>query len=291
MSQIVANGVSLGALYGLLALSFWVIFAVTRTFHLAHILVLNFAAYTVYTVFVLLGWPLWTAISAAAAVAILTAVAVETWIYQPIRRRGGEGLVIFVASTAVLLIGQAALALLFQESSRGVIRDVPPPVLRAAGMVVSRFDALNIIAAVLGAIVIWALMQRSSLGQSMRAVQENPQLARYFGFNVARIYRLSFALGSLVLVAPATLLAMRNGVNPDLGFTPVLIAIIAVIAGGTESQFGAMAAGFLLGVLQNISLVWLAAEWQTVVTFSALFVILLIRPTGLRAAVAVRTTR
>ena len=275
----------------MLALSFWVIFAVTRTFHLAHVAVLNSAAYTVFAVMVLLEWPLVAAIPMAAVTAVLLGVLTERFVYQPIRRHGAEGLVLFVSSVAVLLVAQAVLALLFGEASRGVTRTVPAAVLRTESMAIGLFDVLNVTLALILGGVIALVMRRSRWGQSMRAVQENSELARFFGFDVPRIFRWSFAIGSLLVVAPATLLALRNGVNPNLGFTPVLIAIIAVIAGGTDSQLGAMLAGFLLGLLQNIPLLWLQAEWQTVVTFSALFVILLIRPSGLRAAVEVRTTK
>ena len=106
----------------------------------------------------------------------------------------------------------------------------------------------------------------------MRAVQGNAELARYFGFDVPAIFRITFAVGSLLLVPP------------------VLVAIVAVITGGTESQGGAMLAGFLLGVLENVALLWVGAHWQPMITFFVLFAVLLWRPRGLRAAVVVRTT-
>ena len=291
MTQIISNGIALGALYALLSLSFWVIFVTARTFHLAHVTVLNYSAYAIYTAIVVLHWPVIAAIPVAMIVAASMGVLIEWSVYQPIRKRGGEDMVIFVSSIAVLLIGQALLALMFGEASRGVSTTVPPPVLRTANVTITRFDTINVALALGLGGAVWLMMKYTRRGQSMRAVQENPELAQFFGFNVPSIYRQSFLFGSLLLVAPATLLALRSGVNPNLGFTMVLIAIIAVIAGGTESLVGAMLAAFFLGLLQNISLLWLAAEWQTVVTFSTLFVVLLIRPHGLRAAVEVRTVR
>ncbi|MDQ6525226.1 branched-chain amino acid ABC transporter permease [Nocardioides sp. LHD-245] len=288
MGQILVNGVSQGALYALLALSFWVIFAVTRTFHLAHVAVLNVAAYTLYWVFVEVGAGLVPAIVAALVMAVLLGVLIETLVYQPIRRSGGDGMLLFVAASALLTMSQASLALIFQENARGLEDEVPAPLFRNAHLTVTRYDgAIVVLVVVLGAAV-WWLMTRSRWGRSMRAVQGNPELAGYFGIPVGRVYQLSFAIGSALLVPAVVVMAMRSGVNPDMGFNPVLIAIIAVIAGGTERQSGAMLAGLFLGMLENLILYWISSEWQTIVTFAVLAVALIARPSGLRSAVQTR---
>lgn len=287
MGQIVINGLSLGALYATLALGFWVIFAVTRTFHLAHVTVLNVSAYALYAV-MSSGHSAWLGVAAAAGTAMALGVVIETFVYQPIRRSGGEHLLLFVAASAVLIIGQAALALGFAEDARGIEKDVPPPLFRASTFVITRYDGLNVVSAIALGVLVWLLLDRIPWGRSMRAVQNNAELAGYFGIRVARVYRMSFALGSLLLVPVVFTLAVRNGVSPQLGFTPVLIAIISVIAGGTENQFGAMLAAFFFGLLQNLVLLWVNAEWQEMFVFALLFVMLLLRPSGLQAAVRTR---
>jgi branched-chain amino acid transport system permease protein len=289
VNQILVNGISQGALYALLALSFWVIFAVTRTFHLAHVAVLNVAAYALYWVFVDLDQHLWIAIVASFAVAISLGVLIESAIYAPIRRHGGDQLLLFLAASAILTISQAVLALLFQENARGLETSVPAPLYRGADVTITRYDGLIVLFAVGGGLLVWLLMSRSRWGRSMRAVQGNPELAGYFGIPVARVYRIAFAVGSALLVPAVIVMGLRTGVNPDLGFTPVLIAIIAVIAGGTERQSGAMLAAFLLGLLENVVLLWISAQWQTIVTFAVLALMLVARPSGLRAAVQTRT--
>jgi branched-chain amino acid transport system permease protein len=289
VDQIVVNGVAQGALYSLLALSFWVIFAVTRTFHLAHVAVLNVTAYVLYWTYVERGTGLLVAILAALVAAIVLGVLIETAIYDKIRRSGGDQLLLFVAASAVLTISQAALALIFQENARGLEQDVPSPLYRGAGITVTRYDGLIVVFVTVLGLAVWWLMARTRWGRSMRAVQGNPELAGYFGIPVRRVYQLSFAIGSALLVPAVVVMALRSGVNPDLGFTPVLIAIIAVIAGGTERQSGAMLAAFGLGMLENIILLWTSAQWQTIVTFAVLALILVARPSGLRAAVQTRT--
>jgi branched-chain amino acid transport system permease protein len=288
VGQILVNGVAQGALYALLALSFWVIFAVTRTFHLAHVAVLNIAAYVLYWVFVELDAGLPVAIAAALLAAVALGVLIESLIYEPIRRTGGDGMLLFVAASAVLTISQAGLALIFHENARGLEQDVPPALFRGYDITVTRYDGAIVVLAMVMGVGVWWLMTRMRWGRSMRAVQGNPELAGYFGIPVRRVYQLSFAVGSALLVPAVVVMAMRSGVNPDMGFTPVLIAIIAVIAGGTERQSGAMLAGFGLGLLENVILYWISAQWQTIVTFAVLAIVLVARPSGLRAAVQTR---
>jgi branched-chain amino acid transport system permease protein len=289
MAQILVNGVSQGALYALLALSFWVIFAVTRTFHLAHVAVLNVTAYVLYWTFSRLDLPLGVAIVAALVAAVALGVLIEAAIYQPIRRSGGDQLLLFLAGSALLTISQAGLALLFQEGAHGLESDVPKPLYRGADMVISRYDGLTVLFVLVGGALVWVLMHRMRWGRSMRAVQDNAELAGYFGIPVSRAYLQSFAIGSALLVPAVVVMGLRTGVDPNLGFQPVLIAIIAVIAGGTERQSGAMLAAFLLGLLENVVLYWVAAQWQTIITFTALAILLVARPSGLRAAVQTRT--
>lgn len=278
----------MGAAYAVLALSFWVIFAVTRTFHLAHVVVLNVSAYTLYWVLVEQDLGLAPAIFAAAVVAIVLGVLIETFVYQPIRRNGGDQLVIFVAATAVMAIGQAVLALVFQENARGLEESVPPPLMTIGEVVITRYDGLNVLFAIVCGLLVWFTMNRLRWGRAMRAVQGNPELAGYFGIPVQKVYRLAFAIGSVLLIPVVVTLALRSGVSPELGFNPVLIAIIAVIAGGTESQFGAMITAFLIGLIQNLVLLELSAHWQPIITYGILFLLLLARPSGLKAAVQTR---
>lgn len=288
MEQIIVNGVAQGAQYALLALSFWVIFAVTRTFHLAHVVVLNVTAYVLYWAFVRLGIPLWPSIGLALVAAVALGLLIETAVYAPVRRGGGDQLLLFLAASAILTIGQAGLALLFGENALGVTQGLPSDWLHNSSFVVTTYDGMSVVCVLAAGAVVWLMMSRMRWGRAMRAVQDNPSLAGNFGIPVARTYRIAFAIGSALVVPAAVLMALQAGVNPDFGFQPVLIAIIAVIAGGTERQSGAMLAAFLIGLGENIVLEWVPAEWQTIIVFGALALLLIGRPSGLRAAVRTR---
>lgn len=284
-AQIISNGLSVGALYAMLAVGFWVIYSVTRTFHFAHVTVLTFTAYAYYWILEVAHLPVVVAVLVAAAIAGVLGVGIDRWVYRPIRHGNGTDMTIFVASFAVVIIGKALLALAFGEEGHGLGGDAQGPLFQGLGVAFTVYDAESVgfCVAMIASLVL--VLRFTRLGQLIRAVQGNPVLAPYFGISIDRIFSLSFGVGSLLAVPPLLVLVSRNGVTPGLGVTPVLVAMIAVIAGGTQSLAGAALAGVGLGLAENVALIWLPAQWQSAIVFTALLLVLLLRPRGLQAVV------
>lgn len=282
---LIAVGISLGAFYATLALGLWVIFAVTRTFHIAHAGVMLASSYALYAGVVLWGWPLGLGLLASLVVAVTLGAAIELWIYRRVRERGASGLSLFVVSFALVTLISSLVGVLFGEESHGIVKTDLPVVLVVAQTQVTIFDLANVIVAVAAGIGVYLFTKHHPVGRALRAVQNNEALAAYFGIDVNRIFVASFVLGSALLTPAVASLALANGVNLDLAFYPVLVAFTAVIAGGVESQAGSMAAGFAIGLLQSAALLWVSASWQPLITFGLLSVVLILRPRGLRAAV------
>ena len=281
--QIVLDGIAVGALYAMFAVGFWVIYSVTRTFHFAHVTVLAATAYAYYMTLSLLHLPVVAAVLAAAVTAVLLGVAIEWLVYRPIRAARGTEMTVFIASFAVVIIGKALLALFFGEESHGVTGVAPAPITAIPGIAITLYDLEAVGLCALMVLAVVGVLRLTRWGHLLRAVQGNPNLAPFFGISVPRVYLISFALGSVLAVPALMVLVSRNGVSPDLGMTPVLVAMIAVIVGGTESLLGAVLAGLGLGIAENVSLIWLPAQWESAIVFGVLLVVLLARPRGLRA--------
>jgi branched-subunit amino acid ABC-type transport system permease component len=282
--QIIVNGISVGAVYAMFAVGFWVIYSVTRTFHFAHVSVLTFTAYAYYSALTVFHFPVVAAVLVAAVTAVVLGVVIERLVYRPIRAGNGTDMTLFIASFAVVIMGKAILALFFGEEGHGVTGAAPGPLINGGGIAITIYDAEAVVLCALMVGLLVALLTFTRWGHLLRAVQGNPALAPFFGISVERVYLLSFALGSLLVVPALMVLVSRNGVTPDLGMTPVLVAMIAVIVGGTQSLLGAVLAGVGLGLAENISLIWLPAQWESAIVFGVLLVVLLARPRGLRAA-------
>jgi branched-chain amino acid transport system permease protein len=278
--QLLINGLSAGAIYALIAVGFAMIYNGTRMLHLAHGAVFTFGGYTLYVLAIGLGLPLAAAFPLTIVATAALGVLMELLVYRPLRRRGSGGAAILVASLGLLSLLQALFALIFGTDTRN-LRTGPLPTYEVGELVVTQLHVMVAIVAV----VIFPLLQlflvRSKYGRAIRAVADNPRLAVVFGIDLDRFHVLIFAIGSGLAAVAVGLIAFDLGVRPEMGFSIMFIALIAVIVGGVGYLPGAAAGGLLLGIIQHLSVWQMSARWQDIILFGALIAFLVFRPQGL----------
>jgi branched-subunit amino acid ABC-type transport system permease component len=130
-------------------------------------------------------------------------------------------------------------------------------------------------------VVLGWLLFHTRQGKKLRAVQDNPQLARVVGIGVPGVYALTFAVGSLVSMPAAFFIGLSGGLNTTIGFDAMLLALIVVFAGGIGSLLGTLLASFAVGLVQTLSLLVVDSRWEATVTFALLLLLVTIRPHGL----------
>jgi branched-chain amino acid transport system permease protein len=119
------------------------------------------------------------------------------------------------------------------------------------------------------------------LGKAIRAVADNPSLAAASGINVDRIIQLVWATGTGLAALSGVFLAMHESANYLMGFQMLLLIFAAVVLGGLGTAFGAVVGGVIVGILIQVSTLWLPSEFKYVVALSLLIVVLLVRPQGI----------
>lgn len=119
------------------------------------------------------------------------------------------------------------------------------------------------------------------LGKAIRAVADNPSLAAASGINVDRIIRLVWAVGTGLASLSGVFLAMHQTTNYLMGFQMLLLIFAAVVVGGLGTAFGAMAGGLIVGLLIQVSTMWVPSEFKYVLALALLIVVLLVRPQGI----------
>lgn len=281
LPQLVVNGLFTGSLYAMLALSWGLIFSTTSVFHFAHALTLVVGAYLMLAG-VSAGLPLPLAMALAAVLSGFAGLAMEAWLYRPLRRRGALQLNVFLASLGLLIAGEAAVQFLAGPEARGV--EGFEPAAFDFGLVA--FTSLELtIAAVSWALVLGvvAFLRKSRYGLAVRAVESNPDLAEAFGLDRRKVFAVVFFVGSVMAGVAGGLVTLRDAATPTMGVAPVLAAFVAVFVGGIGSVWGAVAGGVLLGLLENVGGVALPGHLQSVVAFVLLFFVLVWRPSGLFA--------
>ncbi len=285
--QLLVNGVQVGALYALTAVGFSLIFGSTRIFHFAHGATFALAAYVFYDLQAVAGVSWILATAAAAVVAVAFGVLMDRVVYAPIQRHEASFFTVFVASFGAGIVVQNVIGMIFGRGFVSVATPLSRSVQVAPGLYAAPLAGVAVACAVVFFAALQLFLTRTTVGMSLRALSDSPELVRAYGMKPRRISTFAFALGSLLVVPGAILTAATSGLNPAIGHHVMLLSLAATIVGGVGSLRGAAFAGLLLGLAENLALWRLAPEWSEAVTFIVLFLFILFRPSGFFGRIAV----
>jgi branched-chain amino acid transport system permease protein len=281
--QLLVNGLITGCALGVVAISFALVYATTKIFHVAHAGVYTLAGYTAWTL-VSHGVPELLALLAAIAVCAVTGALIQGQLYARLERRRATHLVVLIASLGLLAVMQNIMAMVFSPD----ILQFPVPwsttTLSLGGIRLTSTQVLTLaccIAAYAG--TVW-FAYFTSLGKRIRAVAANPFLAEITRLQPQSVYVYVVAIASAIVALPGVLVPLDLGLQPYGGITPLLTATIAMIAGGVGSISGAFLLSIVIAELQNLSLLVIPGEWSIGITFFIFVIFMLFRPTGLFTA-------
>jgi branched-chain amino acid transport system permease protein len=281
--QLLVNGLITGCALGVVAISFALVYATTKIFHVAHAGVYTLAGYTAWAL-VSHGVPELLALLAAIVVCAVTGALIQRQLYARLERRRATHLVVLIASLGLLAVMQNIIAMVFSPD----ILQFPIPwsttTVSLGGIRLTSTQVLTLaccIAAYAG--TVW-FAYFTSLGKRIRAVAANPFLAEITRLQPQSVYVYVVAIASAIVALPGVLVPLDLGLQPYGGITPLLTATIAMIAGGVGSISGAFLLSIVIAELQNLSLLVIPGEWSIGITFFIFVIFMLFRPTGLFTA-------
>lgn len=295
--QQVVNGLSLGAIYALLALGFTLVYGILELINFAHFAIFVVGAMTGLIVLqafglsgqaiILHGLPLVGVLLAALLVAMavcgVLGVAIERYTLRPLRNVKGPMAMITTIGVAYVLVNIVLLA----TSAQSLNYPDPLPTVRQVigGVTISdKAILIWVIAAVL-MVVLDRFVSRTKLGKAMRAVAQDSEAARMMGVDVDRVILVAFFAGSALAGAAGMIFGLYyNFVGYNIGYTAGLRAFTAAVLGGIGNVPGAMLGGVIIGLIQTLGSQYVAAEWADVIIFSILIGTLVFRPAGLLGA-------
>ena len=283
MEQVLVNGVYLGAQYALIALGLTLIFALMNVLNFAHGQLYVLGGFVTYTIYGQLGLPYVTALFATALSLAIVGALLEKFLFRPVIRRSlrEESTMLLAAGIAFLL--DAVILLLFGEKQRGVPKIVDG-VLNWDFRIIMPYDRILIcFLAVVCIAAFISYMQYSRTGRALRALAQDRVAAQLMGVKVDRYSMIGFALGAMLAGIVGGLLVTITGVNLGMGGPTSIKAFMMVMIGGAGVISGAIAGGFILGMLESIGLTVLSqyGDITYLVIFASLMVFLAIRPQGL----------
>ncbi len=234
------------------------------------------------------GLPLATAV-AAVALALLC-IGLDRAVYRPLRRRRA-GVVIFAVASLGLAIGLRSLMLmLWGPNPRLYVEGVFPAHRFPFGVLLKSDQVFTFAVAVALAGLVYLLLFRTRLGKAMRALADNPDLARVSGIDTERIVVWTWVVAGALIAVAGVLLALQAQLNPQLGFVILLPVFAGAILGGIGHPLGALVGALVVAVAQESSVGWeffgrqLDPTYKPGVAFVILIAILLLRPRGLMGA-------
>lgn len=284
MEQIIANGLYLGAQYALIALGLTLIFALMNVLNFAHGQMYVIGGFVTYTVYAQLGMPFILGVAASGVTLAVVGALVQKFLFGPVIRKSvrEESTMLLAAGLAFFL--DAVVLLLFGEKQRGVPKIVNGIFNYDDYTIVMPYDKILVgVLAILAIAVFILYMQYSKTGRAMRALAQDKVAAQLMGVDVDRYSIIGFALGAMLAGVVGGLLVTVTGINLGMGGPTSIKAFMMVMIGGAGVISGAIAGGFILGMLESVGLSVLASygDITYLVIFASLMVFLAIRPQGL----------
>jgi len=282
MEQVIVNGLYLGSQYALIALGLTLIFALMNVLNFAHGQMYVLGGFVTYTIYGQLGLPFVVALFASAVTLMIVGALIEKFLFRPVIKRSLRDESTMLLAAAIAFFLDAIILLLFGEKQRGV-----PKIIN--GVFVSDWLIIpydRILIGVLAVVFIAAFvlfMQFTKPGRAMRALAQDRVAAQLMGVNVDRYSMIGFAMGAMLAGLVGGLLVAITGVNSGIGGAISIKAFMMVMIGGAGVVSGAIAGGFILGMLESVGLTVLRpyGDITYLVIFAGLMVFLSLRPNGL----------
>jgi branched-chain amino acid transport system permease protein len=290
-----ADGLVAGATIGLGAVGVTLTYAILRFANFAHGEFISWGCYLTLLLAGAIGAWLGSSMAALGALSIgpnvlaagllamaltgLLAIALDALLFRRLRRHGNS-ITAVIASFGAAMALRAALEAIF--SSRPVyLSEELQIAIRVGGLRITPDQLALLALALLLVGALQLLLMRSNAGRSMRAVSENPALARIVGIDVAAVIRLTWFIGGALACASGVMLGLVVQIRPTMGAELLLPLFAAAILGGIGSVPGALLGGLIVGLAEAATVQLIGAEWRAAVAFIILIAVLMLRPAGL----------
>jgi len=283
----IITGIGLGSMYGLLALGFYVTYAVSNTVNFAQGSAMMLGAVLTFSFAVTFGWPMWLAIIFSLLLCAMWGVVVERVGVRPFVKRGSDAWL--MATVAIGIILENVVLFTFGKDPRGM----PPTPLTTESFYVAdlKVQPLQVVIPVVGlaiAVGLHLFSRRTKYGKALLAVVQNPDAARLMGINVTVAIIITFALSGLFAGIAGILIAPLFIISSTMGTLFGIKAFAVAILGGITNAWGVMVAGLVYGLVEALITAVLGSTYTQIVTFALIILALAIRPHGLFGSAAVK---
>jgi branched-chain amino acid transport system permease protein len=279
----VVTGFALGMIYALIAIGFVIILKCSEAFNIAQGHFVMIGGYLGYTFLVLFGLPIWATLILAIVVAILMGVFIERLTLRPLV--GQPVLAIVMMTIALATVFEGLATLIWGGEYKTYHGLLPTLTLKVSGISIPSESLIGLIVSIVAVVILLLLFRYTKIGLAMRATAEDLQVVQSVGIKATTVYAVSWIIACVVGVIGGILLGGVSGVMIPLAMIG-LKAFAVVLLGGVNSIGGAIVAGIILGVLENVAAGYLdpllpGGGVAQVFPFIVMIIVLIFKPYGL----------
>ena len=286
--QQTVNGVTLGSIYGMIAIGYTMVYGIIGMINFAHGDVFMLGAFAALIAFLLLA-AMFASVPVAVALLVMIAIAIVmtalwNWTIERIAYRPLRGS--FRLAPLITAIGMSIVLSNFIQVTQGPRNKPIPPMVSKVydvwGISVSLKQILIVVITVVMMTVFWFVVNRTSLGRAQRATEQDRKMAALLGVDVDRTISITFVMGAALAGVAGTMFLMYYGVTVfSDGFIPGVKAFTAAVLGGIGSLPGALLGGLLIGLIESLWSAYFSIDYKDVATFSILAIVLIFKPSGI----------
>lgn len=296
MAELIVYGIVLGSIIALGSVGLTLMWGITDLFNCAHGDQITAGAYLALPfafLFSQIGflqakvgpfsftWGLVLAFIPAILLSIVLAVLIDRWVYKPLRRSGAHFITSFIASIGVAWILRGLIYIIWGADFRFYTKGLRPMIFLPMDIKL-RVDEIFIVVVAWAAVAaVYVFLSKAKMGKALRALADNPNLARVAGINTERMIVWAWGIAGTLIAIAGILYGIEAQLRPEMGWIFLLPLFAAIILGGKGSIAGALAGGLVLGIAQQVSTAWLLPTYKPAVAFIIMILVLLFRPKGI----------
>ncbi len=275
----IINGLTLGSTYSLIALGYTMVYGILELINFAHSEIYMIGAFIGLIMVSVYKLPFIVALLLSMAGSCLLGIIIEKIAYKPLRKANRIASLISAIGVSIFL--QNAVLMLAGPQARAFPANFNVTNLELGNLRISSLQLIILLVSIVLMIGLHLLIQKTRLGQAMRATAQDKETAQLMGIKIDQVVSFTFAIGSALGGAAGVLVGIYfDSADPMMGFFPGLKGFVAAVLGGIGSIPGAMVGGLILGLIEMLGAVYIS-RYKDAIAFAVLIFILLLKPTGL----------
>jgi len=268
------------AILVLIGRSFSIIFKVIKFFHFTHAISFTIGCYFTYFLSITLKFPLFVSIPISLAFGISSMLSINHFIYKPLEKRNLENWQMLIVSLGLYVVLQNVISMIWGDSTLSFRTWPVKEGYRFVGAYITGIQIITICVCIALIGFSWFFLERTSIGQKVKAVSSNPELSSTVGISKDQAVFWSFVIGTGLVSSVGLLISADTDMTPTMGFNWLLYGVVAIIIGGLGNLRYLVLGALLLASAQHLSTYYLDNKWMNAAAYIILIVFLYFKPYG-----------